>query len=624
MELARAIATEIDRIAAFALWPLAIWILLSGLDDLFICGSFLYLRLNRARLLPAPPDFQTPEAEGGADGRARPRRVAIYVPLWKEDGVIRGMLEHNLAAIDYPNYDFFVGAYPNDLPTVRAVQIMASRSLRVHLALCPHDGPTSKADCLNWIYQRMLLFERDHGVNFDLVLTHDAEDLIHPLELRTLDHYAGLGYGMVQTPVLPLPTKVREWTHGLYCDDFAEFHLKDLPVRWLLGGFIPSSGVGTAFSREALEALAQSDSNLIFRPDCLTEDYENGYRVHKLGYRQIFVPIQLDAGRAGNAPQPIATREYFPKGFQAAKRQRTRWITGITLQGWARNRWGGGGREAYWFWRDRKGLAGNPASLAANILFVYGLLTWAYAFVSGTGWGLGARMDAAAVLILLPATATVGVLLASARAWCSAEIYGWRFAVWSPLRSLSGNLLNSLATFGALKRYFAALWFRQPLVWLKTEHAYPNLGALESYKQPLEAVLTGMGILSPASLAEAVAQASGRPLGEYLVAQGLITEDQLLAALMVRHSLPGGPVLGGNEAIPPRLARLLPAHLASSGLFPVSVDNGILRLACTDLPADTTIERLRAQTRLLVEFHLTTSGELKALRERTDTILLSG
>ena len=54
------------------------------------------------------------------------------------------------------------------------------RHPNVHLAVCPHDGPTSKADCLNWIYQRMILYEEEHGVQFDIIVTHDAEDIIDP------------------------------------------------------------------------------------------------------------------------------------------------------------------------------------------------------------------------------------------------------------------------------------------------------------------------------------------------------------------------------------------------------------------------------------------------------------
>ena len=42
---------------------------------------------------------------------------------------------------------------------------------RADLAVNPHDGPTSKADNLNWIYQRMLMHEQEHAVRFDMILT---------------------------------------------------------------------------------------------------------------------------------------------------------------------------------------------------------------------------------------------------------------------------------------------------------------------------------------------------------------------------------------------------------------------------------------------------------------------
>ena len=132
--------------------PLVVWILLSGLDDLFI---------NLVYFLTARRPFHWPSAQ---EMTATPeRRIAIFVPLWREDGVIGQMLERNLAEIQYASYDFFVGVYPNDLPTIRAVSEKARRDARVHIATCPHNGPTSKGDCLNWIYTRMKEFEAQHG-----------------------------------------------------------------------------------------------------------------------------------------------------------------------------------------------------------------------------------------------------------------------------------------------------------------------------------------------------------------------------------------------------------------------------------------------------------------------------
>ena len=184
--------------------------------------------------------------------------------------------------------------------TARAVAEVADRYPRVHLALLPHTGPTSKGDCLNWIYHRMVEHEIEHGIRFEIIVTHDAEDLMHAESLRLISWFSR-DHEMVQIPVLALATPVWQLTHGLYCDEFAEYQLKDIPVRLRLGGFLPSNGVGCGFARTALERLAETREGRIFDPECLTEDYENGFRLHAMGYRQIFVPVRLDGRASGNA-----------------------------------------------------------------------------------------------------------------------------------------------------------------------------------------------------------------------------------------------------------------------------------------------------------------------------------
>jgi adsorption protein B len=223
-----------------AVLPLAVWILISGLDDLFVDLVFCWRWLRVHLLLLG--DFRWPTAV--ELNRAPRHRIAVFVPAWHEHAVIGKMLEHNLIAVRYERYEFFVGVYRNDTATLRAVHTIAEKYANVHVAAVPHNGPTSKADCLNAIYLRLQEYEQEHGVRFEVVVTHDAEDLMHPESLRMINFFARR-YDMVQVPVLALPTPAREFTHGLYCDDFAEFQSKDILVRQYLGGFIPSNGVGT-------------------------------------------------------------------------------------------------------------------------------------------------------------------------------------------------------------------------------------------------------------------------------------------------------------------------------------------------------------------------------------------
>lgn len=448
----------IDALLLAILPLLAGWLLLSGMDDL---GVDLLALWHRAQPRPAPPD--DPRSE---------QRLAIFIPCWQESDVIAQMLAHNTQALRYRNYVVFAGAYPNDPPTLEAIQSAAQQDPRIRLCIVPHDGPTSKADCLNWLFQHLLLEEDSSGQRFRAVITHDAEDLMDPASLQAVNRYIGT-YDMVQIPVLPLPTALLELTHGTYCDEFAESQGKDLAARVAAGGFLPSCGVGTAFSRRALELLARAESNRVFDPGCLTEDYQIGYRIHQLGLPQIF----LAAG-----PDLMATREFFPQSPYSAMRQRTRWISGIAWQGWQRNGWGTTWRQRYWFWRDRKGLIGNPLSLLANLIFAYGALTLALAQLSGRPWGLGQGVP----LLVWPGIAFQLVRLITRAIW-SAKVYGWEFAWLTPVRAVWANGINTAATISASYRFLMSLVTGVPLIWLKTDHSFPSPEALRQALPATEA-----------------------------------------------------------------------------------------------------------------------------------------
>src|SRR5438552_9240584 len=181
------------------------WALLSGLDDLFVDLAFLHRWLVSMCLGSRRADVPSDSEMAAVPAR----RIAIFVPLWREHGVIRNMIEHNVMAQRYGRCDFFLGVYPNDEETLAVSRRLEARFPNVHVSVCPHAGPTSKADNLNWIFQRMTVFEAERRTRFATVITHDAEDLIHPDALRWINYYIRR-YDMVQIPVLPLPTSLFE------------------------------------------------------------------------------------------------------------------------------------------------------------------------------------------------------------------------------------------------------------------------------------------------------------------------------------------------------------------------------------------------------------------------------
>ena len=558
-------SAALDTIVATIFPGVLAWLLVNGVDDLLLNLFWLWLPAK-----PAPSAAQ-----------AQPEKnLAIFVPLWQEHDVVRQMVTHNVTAIRYADYHLFLGGYPNDNATLDEIRAMEDQFPHVHLSLVPHDGPTSKADCLNWAFQTMLLYEEQSGTRFDGVVTHDAEDMIHPDSLRWISHYLS-NYDMVQVPVLALPTPLTELVHGIYIDEFSEFQTRDLQVRESLGGFLPGSGVGTGFSRRALEALAQSAENRIFEPACLTEDYENGFRLRHLGFRQTFLPIRFAAGA------PMATREYFPRSWRTAVKQRTRWVTGIVWQGAERHGWQGGWRQWWWHWRDRKGLIGNPVGVLCNLLFLYGLL-WPERLLAlpGARW--------------LPVTFALVLLHASIRVGIVQRFYGWPMALLSPLRIPVANWINASASLRATVRYAKSRWRREPLAWLKTQHQYPNRFALEAHRPTLPEILVKSGYL-PASALEG--KPAGRRLQDWLVETGRLSEEHLYEALALQLCMPVSLV--SPDTVSRAIARSLPAHVVRKHqIIPVRVEDGQLVVAGPEAPPETLPLALRPYTRLGVKFEL--------------------
>ncbi len=590
----------VDRLMLAVLTPLAAAILLFGLDDVAVDVAWAWTWLKSA-LRPAaslfPPGPRQLE-------NAPVQRVAIFVPLWHEHQVIGRMLEHNLAAIRYPDYHIFAGCYPNDAQTQEAVRAVAARFPQVHLALCPHPGPTSKADCLNWVYQHLLLLEESSGKRFDVVVVHDAEDLIHPEELRWINYYAAR-YDFVQTPVLALATPFYKLTHGVYCDEFAETHTRDMAVRAVMGGFVPSSGVGTGYRRDALVRLARASNNRLFEPEALTEDYENGLRLFRLGCSQAFVPItRAPVSRGGRSDTDfVATRELFPDRWRSALRQRTRWVTGIALQGWERLGWSGSPAETYWLWRDRKGLLANPLSLAANLVFVYGLATALWTRVSPGQ----ARLAAA--------TLTMQVLRLGVRFSCVARIYGPFFALGVPFRAVYANALNTAATVQAVARYAYARIRERPLKWLKTEHAYPDRSALLGHKRKLGEILVSSGHLAAADLPQALSEKQpGMRLGEHLIASQKVSMDAIYEALSFQQGLP--LVRIEPESVPWPVAHALPEEAVRRWrVLPFRVAERNLFVASPEAPGIEMFQALQSFTSLEMRFYLVTPAEFDRLTE---------
>ena len=320
---------------------------ISSVDDIFVDLYYWCLKLFGRQ--DAKDEALAQSISEAANLPERP--FAIMVPAWHEHDVIYSMLATNSRLVTYKNYHFFVGVYQNDKATISEVRRAQAENANVHIVVVPRDGPTSKADCLNEILAAIRGYEIELGAHFAGIALHDAEDFIHPHELAVFNSLIGTRFDFVQLPVFSFNQSLRDLIGGIYMDEFAEVHTKDLIVRRHLSGLIPCAGVSACFSRDAVIALAEKNKGEVFQISSFTEDYDIAFRLRALGLRTTFVscPVNytIDIHRETITPVyvkrrlPIATREFFPSKMSGAYRQRARWLIGIVFQGTSSHGWKG-------------------------------------------------------------------------------------------------------------------------------------------------------------------------------------------------------------------------------------------------------------------------------------------
>ena len=428
----------------------AVGLLIGGIDDLAVdaiwLGRTAWRRLTVYRRHPRTNAETLPPPD-------RPGRIALFVPAWQESAVIGDMVRAALGSIAHGDYRIYVGTYPNDPATIAVVEAVGDP--RVRLVRGDRPGPTTKAECLNRMWAALLRDERGAGARFKAVVLHDAEDVVHPQELRLFDRLIER-FDLVQLPVLPLVDDGSRWVSGHYVDEFAEAHGRQLAVREALGAGIPSAGVGCAIARAALARMAGAADGRPFDEDSLTEDYEIGLRLTNFGGRAAFVAMPACAG----GPL-VATRAYFPHTLATSVRQKTRWMIGIACAGWDRLRWQGGLAERWMLLRDRR------AVLAAVILAA----AYAAMALSGLCWVMGVEVAWPRGLGTMLAF-NFGLLAwrLAIRFVTVARFYGWREGCRAVPRVLTANVIAMMAARRALAAYVPGRVNR----WDKTAHHFPT------------------------------------------------------------------------------------------------------------------------------------------------------
>src|SRR3954469_16146935 len=566
----------------------AVGFLINGLDDLFFDAGFLrflwrsrkkpHLSLQQLKLVPE-------------------QWIALLVPAWQEGGIVNKMADYASRICVYERYDIFIGVYPNDPETIQCVDQLCASNPRIHKVVVPHPGPTSKADCLNWVYKAVRLNEIPGIREYQIMALHDAEDVLHPLVLKVYNYFIPRHYDMGQVPVFALELPVlTHWTGNSYVDDFAELHTKDLFVRESLGGVVPSAGVGTCFSRAAMDRLAAGNNDDPFLLGNLTEDYEVAIRIKRAGLRAGMLSVPVDRivrrkRRDGTLRPPetiteiIAVRECFPATLRAAVRQRSRWILGISFQTWEQAGWAGTLAMRYTLMRDRRAPLTHLINMMGYAVLLFVLLQWC---LRRTPWAenhyLRPLFLSQSLLWKIAIIDTCLLAYRAAQKMISVySIYNLKQAIFSVPRVIVGNLINFIATVRAIRTYLAHKLLRRPIVWVKTAHTFPAESELSEYTKTIEDLLVEEGLVTHEQIVQAlrVEKNASAPLA--LLRTGLLDEQQF-TAIWSKHSGLQAIHMEADQVPAAALARFRESQSIRFEAMPAAEVDQLLRVAFREPP----------------------------------------
>lgn len=532
-------------------WVVAVVYFLSGTQDLIYDIGAYWLRFWRQFTYRQKPRLTLERL------RAREQqRIAVMVPAWNEGEVVASMVDNIIKRVEYDNYSIFVGTYPNDAATQGCVDRLAKEYPQIIKVVTARPGPTTKADCLHNVLASIRAFEEANGVNYDIILMHDAEDWVHPQEFL-LHNYLIPQIDVVQIPILPFPSPWYKWVHWIYADEFSENHMKDVPVREKISGFVPYAGTGTGFSRKVIEYLADEHDGHVFNESSMTEDYSMSKKIREAGLRSVFVNVVLGDDDSPwwkplcQRPMFISNWSYFPMDWTRSVRQKSRWIIGISLQEWEQTGWDGNWLMKENFVKDRKVFVAAFASflgyfiLLYQIIYVLGYLEWVPFRLLPTltkGDSLTNLVTFCTFFMMLRITQRI--------VWVGLT-YGLAAGLMAVPRLIVGNVLNGLASLRALKVFADSRSGKAAVRWDNTLHleGIGDMGAPSQRKEtivlqgiPIDQVMAGLVSADPKRIVNALrvirAETSERDRAEVVACmRNLVTHKDLGVRAALAQSL---------------------------------------------------------------------------------------
>ncbi|MXP15635.1 glycosyltransferase [Altererythrobacter confluentis] len=408
-------------------------------------------------------------------------------------------------------------------------------------------------------------------------------------------------------------------------------HAKDLVVREVLTGSVPSAGVGTCFSRDAMLLLMENGQEP-FNSATLTEDYDIATRLAARGQTSIIAqyPVEFRVRRRsllGMGPSqilqfemPLCVREHFPNTIRTSYRQKARWTLGIALQGWEQLGWSKSPIANYFLFRDRKAILTPTLAIVGYFLAInYIVLNIASSRMGLPRFLLFDASPFETSLLIFNAFALLARV--AQRMYFTHIIYGWGHAMMALPRIFLASVVNFLATMRALRIFVRSKITKENIAWDKTAHRFPTREWLVQDKRALGDILVEWEAVSATDRDAALIEQSstGENLGVILLRKGL-DEMLLTEAVASQTGLPFTEVnLEAAKAFHGRLPADVSLRLRA---LPIGVsDKGRLKIAfarpLSDEESKRMIERLGGKFVQLIAPESQLVATIKRLNDET-------
>ncbi|EFU2610408.1 TPA: phage adsorption protein NrfB [Escherichia coli] len=294
-----------------------------------------------------------------------------------------------------------------------------------------------------------------------------------------------------------------------------------------------------------------------------------------------FFPAEATWG--GLVPSLVREYRYDSAGtFSTAVRQKSRWIIGIVFQGFKTHKWTSSLTLNYFLWRDRKGAISNFVSFLAMLVMLQLLLLLAYESLWPNAWHfLSIFSGSAWLMTLLWLNFGLMVNRIVQRVIFVTGYYGLTQGLLSVLRLFWGNLINFMANWRALKQ---VLQHGDPrrVAWDKTTHDFPSVTGDTRSLRPLGQILLENQVITEEQLDTALRnRVEGLRLGGSMLMQGLISAEQLAQALAEQNGVAWESIDAWQ--IPSSLIAEMPASVALHyAVLPLRLENDELIVGSED------------------------------------------